>query len=262
MDELLVALFDSDARARQCARLLTECHAEGSLSVYALAIVARAPNRAGLTASQPVPQGKVAAAPAVAAAVGVLVSLMGGPVPAVLRTVRSGLVSTVSEIYRAGLNAWFLERILRDLQPGGAAVIAEVEEDRPPMLDARIAALGGHAFRHHLEGSLAAARIEHEVAALGSEVAKLRAQMHDGEDAATLQQLSQKRAAELQQARRRAGTLANALRREGVAKIVVLRTQMAGLDGSARTAIEQRAATVRASFEARASSLDQLVGHG
>src|SRR3954453_17864328 len=34
-------------------------------------------------------------APAVAAAVGVLVSLLGGPVPAILRTVRSGLVSTV-----------------------------------------------------------------------------------------------------------------------------------------------------------------------
>jgi uncharacterized membrane protein len=262
MDELLVALFDSDARAREGVRLLAECHAEGSLSVYAVAIVTRAHNGAGLTASEPVAQGKGAAAPAVAAAVGVLVSLLGGSVPAILRTVRSGLVSTVSEIYRAGLNAWFLERISRDLQPGGAAVIAEVEEERPPALDARIAALGGHTFRHHLEGTLAVIRIEHEVAALRGEVARLRERTQDGPDAATLEHLLRERAAELQQAKRRAGTLANALRREGVAKIVVLRAQMAGLDDSTRIAIEQRAATVRARFEARASSLDQVAEPG
>jgi uncharacterized membrane protein len=262
MDELLVALFDSDARAREGARLLHENHAEGSLSVYALAIVARAPNGAGLTAKEPVSPGKGAAAPAVSAAVGVLVSLLGGPMPAILRTVKSGLVSTVSEIYRAGLDARVLERISHDLQPGGAAIIAEVEEERPPMLDARIAALGGHAFRHYLEGPLAVARIEREIAALRDEVAKLRAQLCNGQDAATLKELSRKRAVELQQAKRRAGALAAALRREGVAKTAVLRAQMEGVDGGARGVIARRAATVRASFEARASSLDQVAERG
>jgi hypothetical protein len=262
MDELLVALFDSDARALEGARLLHESHAEGRLSVYALAIVARAPNGASLTARVPVSPGKGAAAPAVAAAVGVLVSLIGGPVSAVLRTVRSGLVNTVSEIYRVGLDARFLERISHDLQPGGAAVIAEVEEERPLMFDTRVGALGGHAFRHHLEGPLAVARIEREVSALRDEVAKLRAQLRNGQDAATLKELSRKRAMELQQAKRRAGALADALRHEGVAKIAVLRAQMAGLDGEARAAIARRAATVRASFEARASSLDQVADRG
>ncbi|KAA2212830.1 hypothetical protein [Teichococcus oryzae] len=262
MDELLVALFGSDARAREGARLLAASHAEGSLSVYALAIIARAPNRVGLKVSQPVPRGKSAAAPAVAAAVGVLVSLLGGPVPAVLRTIRSGLVSTVSEIHRAGLNARFLEQISHDLQPGGAAIIAEVEEDQPSMLDTEIAILGGHAFRHHLEGTLAVVKIEHEVAVLRSEVEKLRAQLRGGQDNDTLKQLSRDRDLELQQARRRAGALAGALRREGLAKVDVLRAQMARLDGGTRTIIEQRATTVRASFEARASSLDQVAEHG
>ena len=258
MDELLVALFNTDARAQECARLLHESHAKGSISVYALAIVTRASNAVGLTPSQPIPRGKSVAAPAVAAAVGVLVSLLGGPVPAVLRTVRSGLVSTLSDIYRAGLDAWFLERITRDLQPGGAAVIAEVEEERPSAIDAQVAALDGHAFRYHLEGRLTATRIEHEIAALQREVVKLRARLNSEHSDATLEQLSRRRIIELQQAKRRAEMLAGALRREGVAKIVVLRAQMAGLDGSARAVVEQRATAVRASFEGRASHLDQV----
>jgi uncharacterized membrane protein len=262
MDELLVALFDNGVRAQEGAQLLTKSHADGSVSVYAFAIVSRAANKAGLTARQPVPQGRGAAAPAVAATVGVLVSLLGGPVPAVLRTVQSGLVSTVLEIHRAGLNARFLERISHDLQPGGAAVIAEVEEDQPSVVDAQIAALGGRAFRHHLEGALAVARMQHELAALQGEVATLRAQLRDGQDTATLKQLSHERTMDLQQAMRRAEALADALRREGVAKIGVLRAQMAKLDGTARMTVERRAATVRASFEARASSLNQAAEHG
>ena len=262
MDELLVALFDSDARARGAARLLHERHAEGSLSVYALAIVVRAPNGAGLAPSEPVSAGKGAAAPAVAAAVGALVSLLGGAISAVLRTVRSGLVGAVSELSRAGLDSRFLERISRELRPGGAAVVAEVEEDDQPPLDARIAALDGRAFRHRLEGPLAEARIEREVAALRDDLAKLRAGARGGPDAATLRDLARKRAAELRQARRRAAAFADALRREGVAKIVVLRTQAEALDGHARAAVESRAARVRASFEARASRLDQLAEQG
>jgi uncharacterized membrane protein len=262
MDELLVALFDNQERAREAARLLHERHAGGCLSMYALAIVVRAPNGAGLAPSEPVSAGKGAAAPAVAAAVGALVSLLGGAIPAVLRTVRSGLVSAVSELSRAGLDSRFLERISHDLRPGGAAVIAEVEEANPLLLDARIAALGGHAFRHRLEGPLAEARIEREVAALRDNLAKLRAGARDMRDAPALRDLSRARAAELRQARRRAGALADALRREGVAKIAMLRVQSEGLSGDARAAVESRAATVRASFEARASRLDQLAEHG
>src|SRR5690349_14037385 len=137
MDELLVALFDNDARARKAARLLRQCHAEGSVSLYAAAIVVRSPNGSGLVTSEPVSPGRGTAAPAVAAAVGVLVSLLGGAIPAVLRTVRSGLVGTVSELYKVGLDSRFLERISHDLRPSGAAMIAEVEEGDPPLLDAR-----------------------------------------------------------------------------------------------------------------------------
>ncbi|MBV1798919.1 hypothetical protein [Siccirubricoccus sp. G192] len=178
-----------------------------------------------------------------------------------LRTVRSGLVGTVSELYKAGLDSRFLERISHDLRPGGAAMIAEAEEEDPPLLDARIAGLGGHAFRHRLEGPLAEARIEHELDALRGGLAKLRMEPRDGQDASTLRALSRKRAAELRQVKRRAAALADALRREGVAKIAVLREQVEALDGEAGVAIERRAATIRARFEARASRLDQLADY-
>jgi hypothetical protein len=84
----------------------------------------------------------------------------------------------------------------------------------------------------------------------------------DGQSTSTLRKLARKRAAELRLVRQRAAALADALRREGVSKIAVLREQAGVLEGDARAAVERRAATIRARFEARASRLDQLADYG
>ena len=51
---------------------------------------------------------------------------------------------------------------------------------------------------------------------------------------------------------------AQALRREGMAKVTVIRAQAAALEGEARQAVEHRAASVMASFQARAARLDDV----
>ena len=258
MGSLLVAVFDDESGARGGAETLRSLHGGGVLTLYALATVARDARGAGLVPRMSVGAGEGAAAPSVGAAVGALVSLLGGPLAAATRTLASGLVGAVRDLDEAGLGAGFLEQASRALRPGGWAVVAEAEEYRQLPVDARIAARGGRIFRHRLVGALAEARIVREVAALRGEIARLRIEQDDAEKTPLGRTVRRARALELKRSVRRASVLATALRREAAAKVAVLRAQAARLEGAARLAVEDRAATVRACLEARASSLDRL----
>jgi len=259
MGALLVAVFDDEAGARAGARALRALHAEGIVTLYARAIVLREPRGRGLTVREPMAQGDGAAAPAVGAAVSALVSLLGGPVTAVARTVESGLVGAVRDLAEAGIDAGFLELVSRCLRPGSAAVVADAEEESVLPLEARMAALGGRVLRHGLAGMTPEERVMREVAVLRRVLAGLRDEPGRMANAVTTRAVQRTRATELLRLLERAEAVADALRREAAAKIVVLRAQAARLEGDARSVVERRAGEVRAELEARASRLDRLV---
>lgn len=259
MGALLVAVFDDEAGTREGARALRALHSEGAVTLYALAIVAREPRGRGLTVPEPMAEGEGAAAPAVGAAVGALVALLGGPATAVARTVDSGLVGAVRDLAEAGLDAGFLERVSRCLRPGRGAVVADAEEESVLPLEARMAALGGRVLRRGLAGMAPEERIIREVAALRRALAGLQEERSGMGNAAATRAVRRTQAAELRRSLERAEALADALRREAAAKVAVLRAQAACLDGDARTAVERRAGAVRAGLEARASRLYHVV---
>jgi uncharacterized membrane protein len=259
MGTLLVAAFDDEGGAHAGAHALRALHAEGVVTLYALAVVARGARGGGVAVREPMAEGTGAAAPVVGAAVGALVALLGGPLAAVGRTVDGALVGAVRDLAEAGLDGGFLERVSRRLRPGGGAVLGHVEEGGPLPIDSCVAALGGRVLRHGIVGAAPEERIVHEVAALRAALAGLRGDRPGVEAPAAVWTLQRTRAAELRRALARAEALARALRREAAAKVAVLRAQAAGLDGAARPAVEDRAGAVRAALEARAARLDRLV---
>jgi uncharacterized membrane protein len=262
MADLLVVVFRDTAGANAGADALRALHAEGSLTLYAVALVARRAQGGGLEVLAPIAEGEGSSAPAVGAAVGALVALLGGPVTAAARTAVAGLVGPVRDLEEAGLDGGFLERVSRDLRPGGGAAVAQVEEDRQLVLDARLTALGGRVLRHRLSGSVAEERLMQDVAALRGALARIEAERNDVEHTASARAARRTRVAELKRLLRSAQAIAAALRREGAAKVEVLRAQAARLEGDARAAVENRASRVRAGLEARAARLDRVVEGG
>lgn len=258
MGSLLVALFDDEAAAPAGARILRDLHACGTLTLYALAILKRK-KTVGLSVGVPVDHGAAAAAPAIGATIGALVTLLGGPLTIVSRTVTSGLVSAVQDLDVAGLDAAFLDRISRQFRVGGGAVIAEAEEEQQLASDARILALGGWIFRHRLLGTLSEERVVRELTALRCEMHRLGTEPGDDVHPEAEIRVRQERMLEFQRLVERTHALARALRSEAAAKIVILRSQGAQLEGAARQAVEQRATLVRSNLEARAARLDRIV---
>ena len=257
MASLLTAAFGDDHGARAAAEVLRSLHADGTITVYAAATVARGLRGAGVVPREPLREGTSLAAPAVAVAVSGLVSLLGGPVLAAARTLRAGLVGAVRDLEEAGVDAAFLERIGRNLPDGGSAILAEVEEGCQLPLEGCLVARGGRVFRRRLSDAATEQRIVHDIFALRDELARLRDQVGRAMPAELARGVRRERERELQETVRRARSLAAALRREGAAKVLVLREQAQSLDGDARTAIERRAAAVRTALERRAASLDR-----
>ncbi|WP_207538168.1 hypothetical protein [Sabulicella rubraurantiaca] len=256
MASLLVATFEDDAGARAGAEILRTLHAEGTVTVYALAVVARGARGAGLVASEPLREGTSPSAPALAVAIAGLISLLGGPMQAAARTLRAGLVSTVRDLEEAGVDAAFLERIERGQLYGGSAVLAEVEHGRQTSLDGRLVACGGRVLWHRLSEAAAEERILRDIAELREDLARLRGDMAEAGPTSLKQEVMRARKQELREATRRALAFAAALRREGAAKVAVLRAQAEALDGDARLAIERRAAAARTALERRAARLE------
>ena len=95
MAPLLVAVFDDETGACGGRGVLRDLHADGTLTLYAMATIARESKSAGLVIRQPLEPAAATIAPAVGAAIGALVTLLGGPITAATRSVTSGLVSAV-----------------------------------------------------------------------------------------------------------------------------------------------------------------------
>ena len=255
---MLAALFEDESAARAGAGTLRELHAAGTLTLYAMATILRRPRPTTLSVLEPVGPGAAAAAPAVGAAIGALVTLLGAPLAAASRTATSGLVDAVRDLDEAGFDAAFLERMSRRLRAGVGAVIAEAEEEDQLLLDARIMAQNGQILRHRLPGALAEERVIRELMASRRDLRRLRMPPRGDPHADAEAWARRERVAELRRLLERSHARAQALRREAVAKVSVLRAQAMQLEGPARQVIEQRATVVRSELEARAARLDRV----
>ncbi|HWL83195.1 MAG TPA: hypothetical protein VNR89_19770 [Roseomonas sp.] len=256
---VLAIVFDERAKSASAAQALRALHAAGSVTLFGMVIVVREVGGRGLSVQEPMAKGASAAAPAVGAVAGALVSLLGGPAAAAARTLDASLMGTVHDLLEVGLAAGFIEQLSRHLRPGCAAILADVEEESPLPLEACIAPLGGRTLRQVQDAIAPEELMVREAVALRREVAALRQEPKDADHAAASEALRRARAAELRHALRRARILASALRREAAAKVVVLREQAASLEGETRAAIEHRAGLVRKRLALRASQLDRLI---
>ncbi len=124
MDNVLVVVFDCKRRASDGYRVLEELDAEGSISLYDRALISKGSDGQVIVKESSDP----------------------GPTPSVERLVSGSVVSMLGPVGTV-VSAEVLERVASRLEPGQAAVVAEVEEGLETLADSRLAAVGGRVFR-------------------------------------------------------------------------------------------------------------------
>jgi uncharacterized membrane protein len=137
--KFLVIVFPDAAKASEGIRALTDLHAQGSLTLYALGVVAREPD-GKLTVKQTVSPGPIGIT--TGALLGGLIGLLGGPIGAAVGIAGGAVLGGWRDLFHLGVSSDFVRTIAGELTPGTTAVIADVDEDWIAPTDVRMQEIG------------------------------------------------------------------------------------------------------------------------
>ena len=221
MDRMLVVVFDNESKAYEGKKALLQLDGEGSISVYAYAVLAKHADGTA-TVKQGDDSGPIGTL--LGTSFGSLIGLLGGPIGLAIGATAGLAAGSATDLYNAGIGEDFIDDVTKVLTANKVAVVAEIEEDWTTPVDTRMEAIGGRVFRRAL------ADVEHtiheeNVAAMKADLAQMKAEhakAHADRKAKLeekVNQLDSKIQAQLQKAKERREATA----RQAQAKVQVLK---------------------------------------
>lgn len=223
MDRMLVVVFDNETKAYEGKKALLQLDGEGSLSVYAYAVLAKHADGTA-TVKQGDDSGPVGTL--LGTSFGSLIGLLGGPVGLAIGAVSGLAVGGAADLNNARIGEDFIDDVTKTLLPNRVAVVAEIDEDWTTPVDTRMEAIGGSVFRRTLSDVKQTIH-EENVDAMKADLAQMKAEhaKAHADRKAKLQekinQLDSNIQAQLQKAKDRRETL----EREAQAKVQVLKAK-------------------------------------
>ena len=232
MDKMLVVVFDTEAKAYEGLRALSDLHREGSLTVYSDAVIAKDPSgQVALRQSASIgPVGTL-----LGGATGALIGLLGGPVAAAVGLVGGALGGAAYDVANLGVGADFVEEVSKRLAPGKAAVVAEINEEWIAPLNTRMDQIGGIVSRRSrsdvidFQDERDAAALQHELDQMQKELGQAK-----GEAKAKLEATIASTQAALKAAEGRAKARVDAMKKTIDTKIQALQDQASKSTGEAK----------------------------
>ncbi|HLI76498.1 MAG TPA: DUF1269 domain-containing protein [Acidobacteriaceae bacterium] len=172
MDRMLVVVFDNESKAYEGAAALTQLDAEGSIALYAYAVV-----RKNADGSATIKQGDDAGPLGTLAgtSVGSLIGVLFGPVGLAVGAATGLIGGMTADLANAGVGDDFIDDVSQRLLPSTTAVIAEIQEDWTTPVDTRMESLGGQVFRRALSDVKHSVH-EENVAAMKADIAQMKAE--------------------------------------------------------------------------------------
>ena len=144
MSEYIGIIFPTEAKANEGSRVLKDLHAEGSIALYGIVVVAK-----GATGTLSVKKSvdKRHLGTAAGALIGGLAGLPGGLVGVVFGAAGGALLGRAADAINLEDLTGFFDKVSRELPPGNTAIVAEVTEQTQGNLDRYIQAIGGTIIR-------------------------------------------------------------------------------------------------------------------
>jgi uncharacterized membrane protein len=254
-DKMIVVVFDNEKNAYEGARALKDLHAEGSITLYASAVIAKDADGM-VNVKQMADPGPIGTG--LGLVTGTLIGLLGGPVGVAVGAGAGTFGGMLYDFAKVGVGEDFLEEVALQMKPGKVAVVAELQEEWVLPLDTRMEAVRGVVIRR-MRGEVLDSQIERDAAALKAEIADLKAEhaLARRESKAKLEAKINATKARLQQTRDRAKAAGEATEKEMDAKVKALKEQVAKAKGDAKAKLEARIAEVQSDYERRAGKLHQ-----
>jgi uncharacterized membrane protein len=228
---MLVVVFDSENKAYEGKKALTQLENEGSIAVYAYAVIGKNPD--GTTTlkqgDDPGPLGTL-----VGTSVGSLIGLLGGPVGLAIGATAGLFAGGMADLNKARVGEDFIDDVRQELQPNKFAVVAEIQEDWTTPVDSRMEALGGKVYRRALS-EVKQTVDDEETAAMKADLAQMRAEhaKAQADRKAKLQEKINKLDSKIQAQLEKAKQQRAAAERQAKAKVEILKAKAAALKAKA-----------------------------
>ncbi|HLK60128.1 MAG TPA: DUF1269 domain-containing protein [Chthonomonadaceae bacterium] len=257
MSKFIVAIFPNEKIAYDGTQALKELDAEGSLTLYSMAVVTQDTD-GKLSVKQAADEGPLGTA--VGSLTGGLIGLLGGPVGMAVGFAGGALVGSWGDLFHLGVSSKFLEEVSQKLTPGKVAVVADIDEDWITPLDTRMDALGGivvREWRTDFEEEL----YEREVNSRKAEVAQLRTEFAQAreENKAKLRARIEEAQTRLQDTMNQFQARVEQRQQEIDARIQTLQARAAKARSDAKARHEKRNAELQADYERRSTKLKQAL---
>src|SRR5215468_11218083 len=255
MDKMIVAVFDTEAKAYEGLRALGELHREGSLTVYSDAVVAKDTNgTVALRQSGSVgPVGTL-----LGGATGTLIGLLGGPAGAAAGMLVGSLGGAAYDVANLGVGADFVDEVSKRLTPGRAAVVAEIEEQWIVPLNDRMEKEGGTVYRRS-RSEVIDFEDQRDADALRQEMNQMQAEFAQakGDAKEKLKATMASTQASLKAAEGRATARVDEANKAMDAKMKALQEQASKSTGEAKARLEQQIANFKSERDMRTNKLHQ-----
>lgn len=255
MDKYLVIGFDNELKAYEGSRALQDLQNEGSINLYAKAVIVR--DASGkVTVKQEGDMGPVGTA--VGLLTGSLVGMLGGPVGLAVGATAGLYGGMIYDLANLGVGEDFLTEVSQYLQPGKAAVVAEVWEEWTLPVNTRMEAMGGVVFRRSRNEVLDIV-VERDVEALKADLDELEAEYKQatGEAKANVQKQIEATKAKLNAIQDGIQAKIETSQKETDAKVKSLQEQAAKARGERKAKLEARIAELKADHQRRIEILKQ-----
>jgi len=232
MDRMLVVVFDSESKAYEGKRALSQLDSDGSIGLYAYAVVAKKADGTAIVKQDedPGPLGTLAGT-----ALGSLIGVLFGPVGVAVGAIAGMSGGATADLVHAGVGDDFIDDVSKFLLPNKVAVVAEIDEDWTFPVDNRMEAIGGLVFRR-ARSDVRHQVHEENVASMKADLAQFKAehaQAHADRKAKLqekINQLDSKIQAQLQAAKEKR----EAAERTAQAKAKLLKAKAAVAEAAAR----------------------------
>jgi uncharacterized membrane protein len=265
MNKVIFVGFDTEQKAYEGDRALRDMHRDGTLTLYNDAVVVKEPG--GTVAVRRAPDAEPVGAFG-GMLTGGLIGLLGGPVGAAVGLGAGTLIGAAFDLTKEGVDRDFVEDAGARLEPGKAAVIAEIDEQWQAPLDTRMEGLGGTLVRR-TQTQIEDAYLEREIETAQKELAALESETMAEVKAAQTEKArkqAEKLQAKIDAAKRKVQEKEDELARklqsvksEGDRKIAVLEAQKATATAESKAALERRLADVRNDYKGRTGRLQEAV---
>jgi uncharacterized membrane protein len=252
---MVVAVFTNETQAYEGSRALQQLDNDGTIAVYASAVVTKTSN-GNVTVKQAADTfGKNTLT---GTAVGSLVGLLGGPIGVAFGAASGTLMGSVADLDTARIDADFLNDVAELLTPGKTALVAEIDEEWTTPVDTNMEAAGGVVFRRSL-AEVIESQDQRSIDAMKADLAQMKIEHAQAKAErkeklnARIDALQTKLQNKLEQSKARR----EAIQREAEARIELLKSKAAQSKGEIKAKQEERLASVKRTYDEWLGRLDR-----